>query len=234
MAKPVSVTASGSGRSVLKGAFSVLLLALCLALLAGVALRWREISWSAWIWLAAFVLMFAIRMPHTVRNRANVIVDARKDAGEKLLLTAMFVTMMGLPLLHLATGVFAFADYTLPDWAMGIGAMMQLPFLWLFWRSHADLGRNWSPGLEVREDHGLVTRGVYKRMRHPMYAAIWLSALTQPLLVQNWIAGALVIPAFAAMYFIRVPNEEALMRRRFGETYDEYCASTGRIWPRFG
>jgi protein-S-isoprenylcysteine O-methyltransferase Ste14 len=38
--------------------------------------------------------------------------------------------------------------------------------VWLFWRSHADLGRNWSPSLELREGHELVTEGVYRYVRH--------------------------------------------------------------------
>jgi protein-S-isoprenylcysteine O-methyltransferase Ste14 len=201
-------------------------------LLVLAALRWRDNGWGALVWLAVFVAMCAIRTPHSLRNRANVVVEARKDATEIALLAAMFVTMMVLPLLHLATGVFAVADYALPDGATWIGALAQIPFLWLFWRSHADLGRNWSPGLEVRDAHELVTNGVYGRIRHPMYAAIWISALAQPLLIHNWIAGFLVIPAFAAMWFLRVPNEEAMMRARFGDAWDAYCARAGRLFPR--
>lgn len=201
-------------------------------LLVLAALRAQENGWGAVVWLIAMLAMFVIRIPHSLRNRANVIVDARKDATEMTLLAAMFLTMMVLPLLHLATGLFAFANYMLPSWATWMGAMAQVPFLWLFWRSHADLGRNWSPGLEVRENHGLVTNGVYARTRNPMYAAIWISALAQPLLIHNWIAGFLVIPAFAAMWFIRVPNEEAMMRARFGAAWDDYCRHTGRLFPR--
>ena len=115
----------------------------------------------------------------------------------------------------------------------GAGALLQVPCLWLFWRSHADLGRNWSPGLEVREDHSLITRGVYARIRHPMYAAIWISVLAQPLLIQNWIAGFLVAPAFAAMWFIRVPKEEAMMRLQFGKAWEAYCVRAGRLLPRW-
>lgn len=203
-----------------------------LVLLVAALMRWREIGWPALIWIAAFVVAMAIRMPHAAANRKNAIVAARTDATEQILLVAMFVTMMALPLLHLATSIFAAVDYALPIWASAIGALMQLPYLWLFWRSHADLGRNWSPGLEVRDAHALVTNGVYKSMRHPMYAAIWIGALAQPLLVHNWIGGALVIPAFAAMYFIRVPREEAMMRQTFGAAYDEYSRTAGRLWPR--
>lgn len=203
-----------------------------LALLLVALLRWQENGWGALVWLAAFIATIAIRTPHSIRNRANVVIDAHKDGTEKLLLTAMFLSMMLLPLLHLATRIFAFADYALPTWATGIGAAMQLPGLWLFWRSHADLGRNWSPGLEVRDGHGLVTQGIYGHIRHPMYAAIWLLVLAQPLLIHNWIAGALVIPAFAAMWFLRIPKEEALMHAQFGADWDAYCTRAGRLVPR--
>ncbi|QIG81718.1 isoprenylcysteine carboxylmethyltransferase family protein [Sphingosinithalassobacter tenebrarum] len=207
-----------------------MLLALILIVLA--VLRWRDNGWGALVWLIVFIAMCAIRTPHSLRNRANLVIEARKDTTEIVLLAAMFVTMMVLPLLQLATGLFAFADYPLPEWVTWIGALAQIPFLWLFWRSHADLGRNWSPGLEVREDHALVTNGIYGHIRHPMYAAIWVSALAQPLLIHNWIAGVLVVPAFAAMWFIRVPNEEAMMRTRFGDAWDAYCTHAGRLLPR--
>lgn len=208
--------------------------ALLLAALVISVLRWRESGWGALVWLASYVGMFVIRTPHSIRNRANVIIDARKGLDERLLLVGMFAAMMFLPLLHLATGIFGFADYALPNWATWVGAVLQVPFLWLFWRSHADLGRNWSPGLELRQKHQLITEGVYRYIRHPMYAAIWISALTQPLLIHNWIAGALVIPAFAAMWFLRIPSEEAMMRSQFGEAYDLYCQRTGRLLPRRG
>lgn len=219
-------------RSMLTSLPAIVTMLVALALLVLAVLRWRDNGWGVLVWLAAFIAMSAIRTPHSIRNRANVVVEARKDATEILLLTAMFAAMMVLPLIHLATGLFAFADYALPDWATAIGAIAQIPFLWLFWRSHADLGRNWSPGLEVHDAHKLVTNGVYARIRHPMYAAIWISALAQPLLIHNWIAGFLVVPAFAAMWFIRVPNEEALMRQRFGTAWDAYCIRAGRLLPK--
>nr|WP_271300895.1 isoprenylcysteine carboxylmethyltransferase family protein [Sphingomonas sp. CV7422] len=95
-------------------------------------------------------------------------------------------------------------------------------------------GRNWSPGLELREGHRLVTGGVYALWRHPMYVSIWLAAFCQPLLVHNLIAGLLVVPAFAAMWWLRVPQEEAMMRHQFGEHYARYCVWVGRLWPRLG
>jgi protein-S-isoprenylcysteine O-methyltransferase Ste14 len=219
-------------RSIMRSSVFIVTLGLAVVLCALAAMNWRENGWGALMWLLSFAATCIIRAPYGARNQANTITESRKAVSEKVLLTGMFGTAMVLPLVHLATGLFAFADYRLDDNATVVGTVLLLPYIVLFWRSHADLGRNWSPGLEVRDRHELVTRGVYARIRHPMYAAIWLSSLAQPLLIHNWIAGFLVVPAFAAMWFIRVPQEEAMMRDAFGEAYEEYCCRTGRLFPR--
>ena len=202
-----------------------------LAVLAAILWRWQVNGWGSLAWLAGVILMNVIRAPFARQTRDNKIVESRRTLLEQILLAAMALGM-GLPLLHLATGALGFADYGLPVWATGAGAVLFAAALWLFWRSHADLGRNWSVTLELREDHGLVTSGVYRRIRHPMYAAIWLIVLTQPLLVHNWIAGPAGIVAFALMYAIRIPREETMMHERFGTAYEDYCKKAGRLWPR--
>jgi len=83
--------------------------------------------------------------------------------------------------------------------------------LWLFWRSHVDLDLNWSMALELRLGHQLVRHGVYRSIRHPMYAAIWLFSICQGMLLQNWLAGWSALASFALMYFTRTPREEAMM-----------------------
>jgi protein-S-isoprenylcysteine O-methyltransferase Ste14 len=65
-----------------------------------------------------------------------------------------------------------------------------------------------------------------------MYASIWLWGLAQAVTLANWFAGWSVLPAFAAMYFIRMPREERLMCEKFGDGYHEYARRTGRVFPR--
>ncbi|MBI3966613.1 MAG: isoprenylcysteine carboxylmethyltransferase family protein, partial [Chloroflexi bacterium] len=83
-----------------------------------------------------------------------------------------------------------FADFPMsPKLKVGAGAIgtVQLSLsVFLFWRTHRDLGANWSPALEIGAQHTLVTRGVYGRIRHPMYASQALLALAQALLLPNW------------------------------------------------
>lgn len=144
----------------------------------------------------------------------------------------MLPPVLLLPPLYFFTPLLSFADYHLAPFIRGAGVAVMIASLWLFWRSHVDLGQNWSVSLELRENHELVSHGVYRRLRHPMYASIWLWGLAQGLTLANWFAGWSVLPAFAAMYFIRMPREERLMCDRFGDGYRDYARRTGRVFPR--
>jgi protein-S-isoprenylcysteine O-methyltransferase Ste14 len=182
--------------------------------------------------LVGFVVYFSIRHVFMRRTKHEKKAVSRFDRSEKLLLAAMFPPVVLLPLLYLFTPLLAFADYRLPELIPWFGAVIMVISLWVFWRSHADLGQNWSVSLEIREGHHLVTRGVYRYVRHPMYASIWLWGIAQGMMLQNWLAGWSVVPVFAVMYFLRTPREEQMMCETFGEQYREYMRRTGRLLPR--
>ncbi|MEL7231917.1 MAG: protein-S-isoprenylcysteine O-methyltransferase [Pseudomonadota bacterium] len=186
------------------------------------------------IWFINAILISVIRAPFEKTNKANVVTEKRAVSAEKALLFGVFFGGSLLPVLHLGFGLFAFANYSLPLWSIAIALILLVGGLFLFYRSHADLGRNWSVTTEIREDHTLVTEGVYQRIRHPMYSAIWLFFIAQPLLVQNWIAGLSGIVAFGLMYFARIRYEEQMMHDQFGADYKAYVARTGRVFPKFG
>ena len=184
------------------------------------------------VWYTATVAILAIRAPFKARRMSNMIVEKRMVSVDRVLLFAVLMSCFFLPLLQLLFNLFSFASYALPGALTALGAVLVVVAVLIFWRSHADLGRNWSPTLEVREEHTLVTEGVYSRIRHPMYTAIFLLYIAQPLLIHNWIAGALAPVAFAVMYVMRMPEEEAMMRDLFGAEYEQYCGRTGRLVPR--
>lgn len=172
-----------------------------------------------------------IRYPHEKRNKANSIIKDNKTTLEKALLFVVFLGMMILPLLYILTSLFSFANYTLPLYAQITGVVLILPTLWLFYRSHKDLGLNWSVTLEIREGHNIVDTGVYKHIRHPMYSAIWLWGIAQTLLLHNYIAGFSGLISFGMLYFFRVQEEEKMMLKEFGEEYQAYKKRTKRIIP---
>jgi protein-S-isoprenylcysteine O-methyltransferase Ste14 len=189
-------------------------------------------SFGAVAWLFFFLLTIAIRAPYAVGARAIAVKAQRRDLTDRLSIMLMSVTMMILPLIAIATPWLDGFNYALTRPIVLAGVLLGAAGLLLFWRSHADLGANWSPALEVREEHRLITNGVYGHMRHPMYAAMWLQALGQALMIENWLGGALVLPAIALLYFLRVPKEERLMAAEFGDQWRAYAARTGRVIPR--
>lgn len=201
--------------------------------LAGLILwRWQINGWGSIVWLASAIIMMLIRSPYAARNKENVITEQFAVSKERVLLFLVSVGGTLLPVLHLSTGLLLFTDYEAPNWLPVIGILFLVPGFWLFWRSHADLGQNWSVTTELREAHTLVSNGVYKHIRHPMYSAIWLIFLSYPFLIQNWIVGSTGLVSFAIMYAVRVPIEEAMMRQEFGIEYEDYSSRTGRLWPQ--
>jgi protein-S-isoprenylcysteine O-methyltransferase Ste14 len=112
-----------------------------------------------------------------------------------------------------------------------LGLFFAIAALGMFHLTHRALGRNWSISLDVRENHELVTEGIYRRVRHPMYSAFWLWAIAQALLLPNWIAGFAGLVGFGILFFGRVAREERMMLERFGDSYRAYMARTGRVFP---
>jgi protein-S-isoprenylcysteine O-methyltransferase Ste14 len=183
------------------------------------------------IWILGVLGWFVIRYPHGRRAR-RTLKRRRIDRGRELILLAISATGLGiLPSIYVLTNAPAFANYALRPWQAWLGAVVFVVALWLFHRTHKDLGRNWSVTLEVRDQHALVTNGVYSRVRHPMYSAFWLWAVAQALLLPNWIAGPAGLIGFGTLFFLRVGREEALMTETFGDDYRRYMARTSRILP---
>jgi protein-S-isoprenylcysteine O-methyltransferase Ste14 len=176
----------------------------------------------------------AIRLYYSRRSRHPRPRSSDLYWPEWPLLILSWVGMQVFPIVFVFTSWLSFADYRLPAWAGVAGAAVFALALFLLWRSHADLGRNWAPVVVIHEEQTLVTTGVYARVRHPMYAAHLLWALAQPLMLWNWIAGPAFLVAFVPLYVLRVSREERVMIERFGNEYRTYTIRTGRIIPRFG
>jgi protein-S-isoprenylcysteine O-methyltransferase Ste14 len=92
------------------------------------------------------------------------------------------------------------------------------------------LGRNWSDieKSAVLQDHALVARGLYRWVRHPIYAGDVLLLLGLELALNSWIVAAVAV---LALYVRRqaMSEERALLRTLPG--YDQYYRRTARFLP---
>ena len=78
----------------------------------------------------------------------------------------------------------------------------------------------------------LVTRGLYTRIRNPMYLVYTVVIVGEAMAFRSaWLAVyALFFWGLAHVYVVAV--EEKTLRRRFGHRYEEYCRRVGRWLPR--
>jgi protein-S-isoprenylcysteine O-methyltransferase Ste14 len=181
-------------------------------------------------WIACVVGWWLIRFPYERRVRKNAIKATQRDTQEIVLLGISLSGLGIIPIIYVLTGFTFGARAFVPAVAL-IGVLPALGSLWLFWRTHRDLGRNWSVSLEVRDRHELITVGVYRYVRHPMYSAFFLWAIAQFLLLPNWVAGLTGIIGFGTLYAFRVGREERLMLEAFGDEYRTYMKRTARVLP---
>jgi protein-S-isoprenylcysteine O-methyltransferase Ste14 len=117
-----------------------------------------------------------------------------------------------------------------PGWLRWMGVGLGIISVGLFAWTHVVLGRFWSPYVQLRPVHQLITAGPYARIRHPMYSAIVGWMLSLGLVAANWIP--LACGTLCALQFIlRIRGEEQMMLQQFGEEYREYMRRTGRLLP---
>jgi protein-S-isoprenylcysteine O-methyltransferase Ste14 len=189
----------------------------------------KTVAFAAW--LAGIVIWYAIRYPFERRSKKAKVAVSLIDRREWAILAGLTVGLFVLPAVYIVTGFPAGLDRPFSPVLAWLGIAILLLSLWLFRRSHADLGRNWSASLKMREQHQLVTGGVYHYVRHPMYTSFFLLALAQLLLIPNWLAGGAGLIAVLILYLLRVRREERMMAEQFGDAYRAYCEKTARIIP---
>lgn len=183
--------------------------------------------------LIGLVLIYAIRRYYGLIFRARGV----KDQAYNTLLDRALTGLAELGLiasgLYLLTDWLDFANYPTLSW-LGWSGIPVLGFgLWLIWQAHKDLDRSWSPHVEILRGQKLISEGVYRRIRHPMYAGYLLFGIGQWLMLANWVAGPAFLGLFGLLYLQRVAREEKMMLAKFGEEYRSYMHHTGRLLPKF-
>ena len=82
--------------------------------------------------------------------------------------------------------------------------------------------------LKPRESSALVTRGVYRWTRNPMYLGMLIVLAAWALFVANWLAFA-GLPLFMLyINLFQIGPEERVLRERFGAQFDDYCGRVRR------
>jgi protein-S-isoprenylcysteine O-methyltransferase Ste14 len=187
--------------------------------------------------LAALILFTGIGISSYFRRKAD------KDTGEKISRKVDGSAMMNIikigglilwlsPLVYLINPNWMnWSKIGLPEsirWlGVGVGILCTLGIYWLF----SSIGSGITPTSATRKEHKLVTRGIYRWIRHPLYTIGSSFIVSFGVMADNWFIAALGVLAFIGMA-ARTPKEEANLIEKFGDEYREYMKRTGRYLPR--
>lgn len=93
------------------------------------------------------------------------------------------------------------------------------------------LGNNWANQVVIYKSHTLVKTGIYKYVRHPLYATIMLMFLGSCLVFMSLTGFLAVLFVFIPFMYYRAKQEEKLLQERFSE-YSDYKQKAGMFFPK--
>ena len=116
----------------------------------------------------------------------------------------------------------------------GLGAVVAVAGIAATAAAQWQMGASWRIGVDPDERTGLVTNGVFARVRNPIFTAMLLAAVGFALMVGNWVAIAGLLALIAALEVQVRAVEEPYLAATHGDAYRGYAATTGRFLPGVG
>lgn len=116
----------------------------------------------------------------------------------------------------------------------GTGLVLAVAGLVVVLLAQAAMGASWRIGVDENERTELVTRGLFSRVRNPIFTGMAAVTAGLALMVPTLVAVlALACLVAAVQIQVRVV-EERYLRRVHGEAYRRYSACAGRFLPGLG
>jgi len=198
-----------------------------LPLIAVLAFYGLGFGWRTWVQLRRYgssgIVLFRSGRPGQHLREALFVVLAVALLAEAALAAVAPRRLPGLVPLAPATAAVLRAT----------GTVMVLGATALMLAAQLDLGASWRVGIDEGARPGLVTGGLYRYSRNPIYVAMLTALLGFALLLPSWISLGLLIGAGLGIRR-HVRDEEAYLARTYGEEYRRYAARVGRFVPGVG
>lgn len=92
------------------------------------------------------------------------------------------------------------------------------------------LKKHYASTLVIFKDHQLVTHGIYRRVRHPIYLGVLIAVFGPPVYASSaW--GCLAMAVLIPIFLNRIRMEERLLVEEFGEAYEAYRRTAPMLIP---
>jgi len=183
------------------------------------------------IWLitanAGVFILFLAFLPYRTR------VEWRSKSAFAAFILALFAEMFGIPLLLFILSPLMPINYF---WKHP-GGWLNNPMIfgwpgavigaWLTLIGMVIVFIGWH---QIHRADGLVTRGIYRFIRHPQYTGFFL-IMTGWLLHWETTLTLVMYPILAIMYYFLARREDTELRRQFGDAFETYRRKTPMFLP---
>jgi protein-S-isoprenylcysteine O-methyltransferase Ste14 len=181
----------------------------------------------------ARVLHLARKIRQSAGHTANVIPPGRVGCVTRAIWFPVVYLWIAIPLLtpwisNLLWIVRPLMATPLLSWAALAIAILAFILTLVCWKK---MGKSWRMGIDPSEKTSLVVTGPFSRIRHPIYAISSVLMLTTVAIVPTplMIAVALV---HLTLLQLEARREENYLAGLHGQSYLDYCARTGRFFPK--
>jgi len=99
------------------------------------------------------------------------------------------------------------------------------------WIAIRTLGKFFTVKVTIFDNHRLIDKGIYGRIRHPAYSGSLLSFFGLGLFFSSWITLPVIFLPILSAFLYRIKIEERALREKFGQAYIDYAGRTVRLIP---
>lgn len=92
------------------------------------------------------------------------------------------------------------------------------------------LADNWSSNVELKKEHKLITSGIYKYVRHPIYTGVSLMGVGT-FFIYHSLLSLLFIVVIINFFIFKLKKEEILLLKHFPKEYSNYMKKTKALIP---
>lgn len=189
---------------------------------------WFYIGIESIICLCVFLLFVSIIIDFSLYSREEDVQAEKKSIVATGSMTMFF--LLFYLLLRSGIWVWRISPGSVQEILILLGTTMIVAGCFMNISGRFHLGKNWANQIKIYEKHSLIQTGMYRWVRHPLYASIILMFFGACLVFRNIAALLAVTVVFVPFMYYRALQEERLLMQRFSQ-YEEYRRKTGMFFP---
>ena len=161
---------------------------------------------------------------------------ASKDSPPAQIVASVILLLSGLLILYCTVGLaigFLKLNFLPTLFQILMGVFFYSVGLIIVLISQYQMGSAWRIGVDANEKTALVTSGLFKHVRNPIYTGLFIGSMGLWLVSPSILLMLGLLGLYVAVELFVRKVEEPYLLRQFGDEYKKWYHSTPRYFPNF-